>query len=154
MMTFLAASMVASKGILSPLASFFFNVTRPSTLVSVSAVSSVLRIASLNVSVIVLLTSTSVTPSAGSKVTVGGSASTVVKVEFAGVMGLPSASVTPAQIATYTNCILGKSSVGLTLMILLPEGESASQVALFMVPLFELLDRSVKVVPVPSFIFQ
>ena len=130
--------MVASKGISSPLASFFFSVIKPSTLLLSNALlSSALRITSLKVSEIVLPTGTSVTAFAGSKVTVGASTSAVVKVEFVVVMMLSSPSSTQ-QISTNTVCSLLKSLVGSTEIISLVALMVASKGILVPLALFSL----------------
>ena len=69
--TFLSVSIVASKPISDPEALVVFRVIKASTFESVSAESSILRAASLNVMVIFRSTATPVAPLAGANVTVG-----------------------------------------------------------------------------------
>ena len=78
-MTFLAASMVALKSISVPLESESFKVIKLSTLVFVNVESSVFLIASLKVNVMLSVTGTGFSRSAGSKTIVGEIVSTTVK---------------------------------------------------------------------------
>ena len=87
------------KLIFEPFASVSLRTIRASTLLLVISLSSIFRIGSLKVSVISLSTNTSVSPSAGSKLTVGGSTSAVVNVELVVAIKLPSSSSTQ-QIST------------------------------------------------------
>ena len=77
-MTFMLASMVASKVMLAPMALVNFSVIRLSMLLSVNAVLSMLRTASLKVIVMLLLMGTTVAPSAGLNDTVGAVVSVTV----------------------------------------------------------------------------
>ena len=69
--TFLSASMVASKTIAAPFTSVFLRVMSASTFASVKTVLSTFRTASLNVMVILPFWETLVAPLMGLKVTVG-----------------------------------------------------------------------------------
>ena len=80
--TSLAPSIVASKGISLPLALVSLRVIRASTLLSVRSESSRLRTASSKVRMMLLPTGTSVAPSEGLKVTVGAIVSTYSVVKF------------------------------------------------------------------------
>ena len=99
-MTFLAVSMVALKSISVPLESESFKVIKLSTLVFVNAESSVFLIASLKVNVILSVTGTGSSRSAGSKTIVGEIVSTTVKVIELALIALSEASSTVAPMAT------------------------------------------------------
>ena len=99
-MTFLAVSMVALKSISVPLESESFKVIKLSTLVFVNAESSVFLIASLKVNVMLSVTGTGSSRSAGSKTIVGEIVSTTVKVIELALIALSEASSTVAPMAT------------------------------------------------------
>jgi len=99
-MTFLAASMVALKSISVPLESESFKVIKLSTLVFVNVESSVFLIASLKVNVMLSVTGTGFSRSAGSKTIVGEIVSTTVKVAELALIVLSYKSSTDAPIAT------------------------------------------------------
>ena len=91
--------MVALKSISEPLESESFKVMRASTLVLVNVESSVFRIASLKVIVILSVTGTGFSKSNGSKTSVGETESTAVKVIELAVITLSYKSSTDAPIA-------------------------------------------------------
>ena len=99
-MTFLAVSMVALKSISVPLESESFKVIKLSTLVFVNVESSVFLIASLKVNVMLSVTGTGSSRSAGSKTIVGEIVSTTVKVIELALIALSEASSTVAPMAT------------------------------------------------------
>ena len=99
-MTFLAVSMVALKSISVPLESESFKVIKLSTLVFVNVESSVFLIASLKVNVMLSVTGTGFSRSAGSKTIVGEIVSTTVKVTELALIVLSYKSSTDAPIAT------------------------------------------------------
>ena len=99
-MTFLAASMVALKSISVPLESESFKVIKLSTLVFVNVESSVFLIASLKVNVMLSVTGTGFSRSAGSKTIVGEIVSTTVKVIELVLIALSDSSSTVAPMAT------------------------------------------------------
>ena len=98
--TFLSVSMVALKSISEPLESESFKVMRPSTLVLVNVESSVFLIASLKVNVMLSVTGTGFSRSAGSKTIVGEIVSTTVKVIELVLIALSDSSSTVAPMAT------------------------------------------------------
>ena len=100
MITFLAASMVALKSISVPLESESFKVIKLSTLVFVNVESSVFLIASLKVNVMLSVTGTGFSRSAGSKTIVGEIVSTTVKVAELALIELSYKSSTDTPIAT------------------------------------------------------
>ena len=99
-MTFLAVSMVALKSISVPLESESFKVIKLSTLVFVKAESSIFLIASLKVNVMLSVTGTGSSRSAGSKTIVGEIVSTTVKVISLALIALSYKSSTVVPIAT------------------------------------------------------
>ena len=99
-MTFLAASMVALKSISVPLESESFKVIKLSTLVFVNVESSVFLIASLKVNVMLSVTGTGFSRSAGSKTIVGEIVSTTVKFISLALIALSYKSSTVAPMAT------------------------------------------------------
>ena len=100
MIIFLSESIVASKSIFEPLELSSLSVIRESILESVSSVSSVFLIASLNVIVIFILFAIPVALSKGLKVIVGASTSAVVKL-----------SVVASEIPTYELLELSSNAV-------------------------------------------
>ena len=92
--------MVALNAISDPFSLSSLRVIRLSTLVLVNAELSVFRIASLNVIVILSATGTGFSRSTGSKVRVGETESTAVKVIELAEMALSYSSSTLAPIAT------------------------------------------------------
>ena len=98
--TFLSVSMVALKSISEPLESESFKVMRLSTLVFVNVESSVFLIASLKVNVMLSVTGTGSSRSAGSKTIVGEIVSTTVKFISLALIALSYKSSTVVPIAT------------------------------------------------------
>ena len=143
---------VASKDISLPLASVSFSVMSASTFRSDSAVLSRCRTASLNVIVILLLTSTPWLPSDGENVIVGLRISAIVNVVLEAVLGLSYKSSTVAPMAVYTIWPELKSLVGAILMTVLPPdpGPSLIHSAPEIVPWLLLPLLSLSIVPVPS----
>ena len=143
---------VASKDISLPLASVSFSVMSASTFRSDSAVLSRCRTASLNVIVILLLTSTPWLPSDGETITVGLRISAIVNVVLEAVLGLSYKSSTVAPMAAYTTWPELKSFVDAIVMTVLPPdpGPSLVHSAPEIVPWLLLPLLSLSIVPVPS----